>query len=366
MISSALSIGLLVIGLVLGLLLGWFARSSQQAKSEQDNPPVPLIDAVNASLTSSLTPLYEGLSQLNGKIHSLDVERAETMASLASQVQTMTRTSVLLSDRTNKLVSALRAPQTRGRWGELQLERVVELAGMQKYCDFDTQVSTTNHDKTLRPDMVINLSGGRTIIVDAKAPFTAYLDALETTDPEEHEGFLRRHAYQLRQHVTQLSKKNYTSGFSTTPEFVILFVPADPFLDAALVNDRDLLEYAFSRNIVLATPSTLIVLLRTIAMGWQQQSMTDQAATVQKLGKELYSRLTTLADHYDRVGKSLDKAVDAYNSALASWDSRVMVTAQKLADLDVVTPGSKTISSAEPITRKSRTPRNYDDVDAAG
>ncbi len=360
--TTGLTLLILAVGIAIGTVIGWLARGNRDAGEntnqinrlartlEERSDHRMLID----DFSTSLQPLQDGLNQLTGRVHSLDVERAQNMSSLAAQVQSMTRTSALLSDRTNKLVQALRAPQVRGRWGEMQLERVVEMAGMQRHVDFDTQVSVSTSGRTMRPDMVIKLSGGRTIVVDAKAPFTAYLDALDSIDPEEHEAFLRRHAYQLRQHVIQLSSRDYTSAFTQTPEFVVLFVPADPFLDAALTHDSDLLEYAFARDIVLATPSTLMVLLRTIAMGWQQAAVTEQAAEVQRLGKQLYSRLNTMASHYNRVGQSLDKAVDAYNSTLNSIDSRIMVTARKLSDMNVVSHTATRIVEPKTITIKSK------------
>ncbi len=229
MTSTALTLFLIIVGIAIGAVIGWLARGNRDAGEsvahirhlarsiEESNSKEKLVD----DLDTSLRPLQEGLTQLSGRVHSLDVERAQSLASLASQVQSMTRTSAMLSDRTNKLVQALRAPQVRGRWGEMQLERVVEMAGMQRHVDFDTQVTAVEGGKTMRPDMVVKLSGGRTVIVDAKAPFTAYLDAMESIDPEEHEAFLRRHAYQLRQHVIQLSSKQYTSVLSTTRRIMI-------------------------------------------------------------------------------------------------------------------------------------------------
>ena len=260
----------------------------------------------------------------------------------------------MLSDRTGKLVTALRAPQVRGRWGEMQLERVVEMAGMVRYCDFDTQVSARGPEGPLRPDLVVRLSGGRTIIVDSKVPFSAYLDALDTEDPEEHAAHLRRHAHQLRTHVNQLSSKNYSAAFERTPEFTVLFVPADPFLDAALTTDPELLEHAFSRNIILATPTTLVALLRTVGLGWQQEAVNEQAAAIHRLGRQLYSRLNTMAEHYNKVGTALDRAVDAYNSTLGSLESRVMVTARTLNEMEAGPGGSTRPTILRPATGRGR------------
>lgn len=288
-----------------------------------------------AELGQSLAPLEKAMERLGFQLQELEADRATAFASLTSQVQAMTRTSTRLSDRTDKLVTALRSPHVRGRWGEIQLERVVELGGMVKHVDFDSQVTATLGGTTVRPDLVIHLAGGRQLVVDAKVPFSSYLDALEAEDPEEHAGFLRRHAHLLRTHVTQLSHRDYIEAFQPTPEFVVLFVPADPFLDAALEVDPEILEYAFERSVVIATPSTLFALLRTVALNWRQEDFSDKAREIQRLGRQLYSRLNTMGDHYNNVGRALGKAVEAYNSTVASLDSRVMVTARRLSELDV-------------------------------
>ena len=202
----------------------------------------------------------------------------------------------------------------------------------------------------VRPDMIIRLTQGRNIVVDAKVPFQAYLDALGTEDPEERQAFMRRHAHLVRAHVDTLSAKSYIEAFQPTPEFVVLFVPADPFLDAALSIDPELLDYAFARDVVIATPTTLFALLRTVALGWRQESLNDAAKEIQRLGGQLHQRLATMAEHYNRVGSSLDKAVEAYNATLASMDSRVMVTARKLEEAQVPSrrgeaPALKPVSS---------------------
>ncbi|MBV7293194.1 DNA recombination protein RmuC [Corynebacterium sp. TAE3-ERU16] len=347
----------LVIGIAIGAALGWLARgqnsratatdverlaelASAQLRADTAERTSAAAEQLTGRVSTSLAPLQQAVVQLSQQVRALEQERVEAYAALSSQVQSMTRTSTMLSDRTGKLVTALRAPQVRGRWGEMQLERVVEMAGMVRYCDFDTQVSARGPEGPLRPDLVVRLSGGRTIIVDSKVPFSAYLDALDTEDPEEHAAHLRRHAHQLRSHVNQLSSKNYSAAFERTPEFTVLFVPADPFLDAALTTDPDLLEHAFSRNIILATPTTLVALLRTVGLGWQQEAVNDQAAAIHRLGRQLYSRLNTMAEHYNKVGVALDRAVDAYNSTLGSLESRVMVTARTLNDMEAGPGGS--------------------------
>jgi len=243
----------------------------------------------------------------------------------------MHRASMQLSMQTGQLVTALRAPQIRGRWGEIQLERVVELAGMVKHCDFDTQVSKDG----FRPDMIVRLAGDRQIVVDAKVPFAAYLDAAQDEEPGARDKHLRRHAKQLRTHIDQLADKAYWEAFEPTPEFVFLFVPGDPFLDAALTSDTSLLEYAFGRNVILATPTTLVALLRTVAYTWKQESIAEDAARIHQLGRELYGRIGIVSTHLDKLGAHLGKAVESFNSTVGSVDSRVGVTARKLHELEL-------------------------------
>lgn len=354
----------LLLGLALGYALGWARRGPSpdhtadlaQIQEVSTRQALDSSARMRTQVSESLAPLERAVDKLVSHMHDVEVGRAETFASLSAQVQAMNRTSMMLSDRTNKLVTALRAPQVRGRWGEMQLERVVELSGMVKHCDFDTQVSAG----AIRPDMIIRLSDGRNIVVDAKAPFLAYLDALDTTDPEEHEAHLRRHASHLRTHVTQLSAKDYPKHFQPTPEFVVLFIPADPFLDAALRVDNELLEYAFSRNVILATPSTLMTLLRTVGLGWQHNTLSEQAQHIQQLGSELYQRLGKAGEHLGKLGAALDKAVGSFNSSVASLESRVFVTARKLHELDVLPHGSSPLPEISPIDIHPRTPRDLE------
>lgn len=279
-------------------------------------------------------PLREAVGNLNRHIQEVEHSRINAYSGLREQVAGMQRMSHQLSTQTGQLVAALRAPQVRGRWGEIQLERVVELAGMTRHCDFDTQV-TRRGDTVIRPDMVVRLAGGRQIIVDAKVPCIAYLDAAATEDPREQKRHLALHAKHLRSHVDQLADKEYWAAFEPSPEFVVLFVPGDPFLDAALTTDSGLLEYAFGRNVILATPTTLVALLRTVALGWRQEALTRDMAQVHQLGRELYSRLSVAGRHMDDLGSQLGKTVMAFNKAVASVESRVMVTARKLHELDI-------------------------------
>ena len=336
--STATVLLILATGLLAGFIAGVFTGAAWMRRSTPQQPP------------QDLRPVARALKDMRAQLDEMDKQQAVSASSLAGQVQAIGRTSARLGDRTDQLITALRSPQTRGRWGEIQLERVVELGGMLEHVDFDTQEHMLIDGSRVRPDMIIRLTQGRNIVVDAKVPFQAYLDALGTEDPEERQAFMRRHAHLVRAHVDTLSAKSYIEAFQPTPEFVVLFVPADPFLDAALSIDPELLDYAFARDVVIATPTTLFALLRTVALGWRQESLNHAAKEIQRLGGQLHQRLATMAEHYNRVGASLDKAVEAYNATLASMDSRVMVTARKLEEAQVPsrrgeTPALKPVSS---------------------
>jgi DNA recombination protein RmuC len=287
------------------------------------------------SLSTLLDPMAATLAKVEGQLYAVEKERESAYVGLREQVTAMAASSQRLEGETKALVNALRAPQVRGRWGELQLERIVQLAGMVEHCDFDTQVVGQGEDGGVRPDMVVRLAGGKQVVVDAKVPFAAYLEAVESRDPDVHKDRLAAHARQLRAHVDQLSAKSYWEVFTPSPEFVVLFVPGDPFLEAALQADPSVMEHAFASNVVIATPTTLIALLRTVAYSWRQEALARNAAQVHQLGKELHSRLATMGTHVAKLGRSLDAAVGSYNQTVASLESRVLVTARKLTDLAV-------------------------------
>jgi DNA recombination protein RmuC len=282
-----------------------------------------------------LDPMSAALQRVEGQLRDVERERHSAYLGLRQQVDAMRASSEQLQYETKSLVNALRAPQVRGRWGELQLERVVQLAGMVEHCDFSTQVTAAGDDGAVRPDMVVHLAGGKSVVVDAKVPFAAYLEAVESRDPDTHAERLAAHARQLRAHVDALAAKAYWAAFEPAPEFVVLFVPGDPFLEAALQADPMLLEYAFGRNVVIATPTTLIALLRTVAYGWRQEALARNAAAVHQLGKELHARLATMGTHVAKLGRSLDGAVDSYNKTVSSLEARVLVTARRLTELKV-------------------------------
>ncbi|SCG50953.1 DNA recombination protein RmuC [Micromonospora humi] len=287
------------------------------------------------AVARAVAPLHDTLRRYEQRVAELEHDRVDAYAELREQVRSMSTVSGELRTETKQLVAALRAPQVRGRWGEHQLRRIVEAAGMLEHCDFDEQVTAATDHQGVRPDLVVRLHGGRSVVVDAKAPFDAYLTAMEARDERGRDTQLDAHARHLRAHVDSLAAKSYWAAFDQTPDFVVLFVPADPFLDVALQRDPALLEHAFARNVVLATPATLVALLRTVAYSWRQEALARNAATVHSLARELYARLSTLGDHVGKLGSSLSGAVTAYNRAVGSLESRVLVSARKLAELGV-------------------------------
>jgi DNA recombination protein RmuC len=303
------------------------------------------------SIGALLDPMSAALQRVEGQLRDVERERQSAYVGLRTQVEAMRASSEQLQYETKSLVNALRAPQVRGRWGELQLERVVQLAGMVEHCDFSTQVTASGDDGTIRPDMVVHLAGGKSIVVDAKVPFAAYLQAVESRDPDTHTERLTAHARQLRAHVDGLAAKAYWAAFEPAPEFVVLFVPGDPFLEAALQADPTLLEHAFGRNVVIATPTTLIALLRTVAYGWRQEALARNAAAVHQLGKELHARLATMGTHVAKLGRGLEGAVDSYNKTVSSLEARVLVTARRLTELKVA---DDELAAPAPVDRSPR------------
>jgi DNA recombination protein RmuC len=316
------------------------------------------------AVARAVAPLHETLRRYETRVGELERDRVDAYAELREQVRSMGAVSAELRTETKQLVAALRAPQVRGRWGEHQLRRIVEAAGLLEHCDFAEQVTAVTDAAGVRPDLVVRLNGGRSVVVDAKAPFDAYLSAMEARDERGRDGHLDRHARHLRGHVDALAAKAYWTAFEQTPEFVVLFVPADPFLDAALQRDPALLEHAFSRNVVLATPATLVALLRTVAYSWRQEALARNAAAVHALARELYARLATLGDHMARLGGSLGGAVTAYNRAVGSLESRVLVSARKLADLGVSDDELPTPPQVELAPRQPQAPELLDGLGA--
>jgi len=310
-----------------------FASLSQDALRKNQQQFFELADQ---RFKQAGVPLAETLDKVEAQMRAMEKDRAGAQQALVQQIEFVRLTGEQLRHETSMLVSALRKPQTRGQWGELHLRRAVEHAGMADRCDFVEQVTVNDGERTLRPDLVVKLVGGKHIVVDAKVTLAAYLDAYDATDEAVREERLGAHARHLRQHVDRLAEKAYWAQFESTPEFVVLFVPGEAFLAPALERDPALLDDALAKRVHIVTPTTLVSTLRTVAYAWQQQALAHNAREVFELGRELYKRLGTLGDHMDKLGRSLTGAVKAYNGTVGSLERQVLVTARKLNDLEVV------------------------------
>lgn len=360
--TSGLLLGALL--LAVGAAIGFVVGLSVGRAHPRDQRSAAELDAL-------LAPASDAMQRVEQHLHEVERDRAAAYAGLREQVSALHLTSADLNRHTRALAGALSAPQVRGRWGEMQLQRVVELAGMVEHCDFDTQVGVRSDDPEaagVRPDMIIRLAGGRQIPVDAKVPFASYLEAAECTDERRRSALLAAHSRALRSHVDALAAKAYWRHFQPAPEFVVLFVPGEPLLDAALAVDPGLADYAFARNVVMATPTSLIGLLRTVAHVWRQERLSASAAQVHELGRDLHRRLATLAGHLTTLGASLDKAVRAYNGTVRSLESRVLVSARKLADLGVTgeeLPSPAQVETTTLVPQEAAYGRAADPLDAA-
>ncbi len=304
-----------------------------------------------------VAPITEQLGKVDSRLERLDRDRAAGASALQQQLRTMVESQDKLRGETGALVAALRKPQARGRWGEMQLRNVVEMAGMVAYCDFAEQVTVRDDDdRALRPDLIVNLPGGKKVVVDAKAPLQAFLDAYDATDEADRERHMADHARMLREHIRKLSARGYWAQFPEAPDFVVLFLPGEHFHNAALEIDPSLIQQGVEQKVLIATPTTLIALLRAVHYGWQQERVAENAREISDLGRELHSRLGSVAGHVQKLGRQLGSAVDAYNAAVGSLETRVLVSARRFTDHGVVAE-DKQIAPLEPIDRVPRAPQ---------
>lgn len=316
------------------------------------------LDQRRVAVEHLVAPIKESLAKVDGQIQNLEKARSEAYGALLGQVRGLAESQEKLRTETGNLVTALRAPAVRGRWGEIQLRRVVEMAGMLSHCDFVEQVTATVDGRHLRPDLIVKLPGGKNVVVDAKAPLQAYLEALEAPDDATRTARLQDHARQIRQHMTKLSVKSYWEQFQPTPEFIVMFIPGEAFYSAALEQDPGLIEEGVSQRVLLATPTTLIGVLKAVAYGWQQETVAESARAVSQLGKELHGRLATLGDHFARLGQRLDGAVSAYNQTVGSLERRVLPAARRFSELGA--DGGREIPALGPIEKSAQAPQAFE------
>jgi len=311
------------------------------------------IDARKKAIEDLLTPMQATLERVDSEIKDSERRRVHEGATLLQRVASLDATGRELQSETRRLVDALKRPGVRGRWGELQLRRVVELAGMVQYCDFDEQQTIAGADRRVRPDVIVNLPGGKHVVVDAKVPLDAYLKALDAPDEAARQALLADHARQVRTHLTQLGAKSYFEEVSPSPEFVVMFLPGEMFFSAALEQDPSLIEFGVDRKVIPASPTTLIALLRAVAYGWQQEAMEENARRISDLGRNLYESIRTLAERFDTLGSRLKSTLDAYNQAVGSLEGNVLIKARKFKELQA-TNGAEEIKPLEAVDRIPR------------
>jgi DNA recombination protein RmuC len=307
-----------------------------------------------AAIAQLVEPLRSALEKTDLQAQAMERERRDAYAALRTQIEGLAGGHAQLQRETRNLVTALRRPEVRGRWGEMTLRRVVELAGMAEHCDFSEQLNVVTDERAmLRPDLVVHMPGARALVIDVKTPLDAYIEAIEAQSETERQVALKRHAAQVEKRVRELGSKNYWSQFEHSPEFAILFLPGDQFFGAALVERPELFDTAFGQRVIIATPSTLIALLKTVALGWRQAAVAQNAATIRELGQELYKRLATFGDHLQKLGKQLNGAVNAYNSAVGTLDRQILPSARRFTELGVTADELPPLEPLEQLARST-------------
>ena len=330
-----------------------FLKIAEQQLGKQQEKAKSDLNEKEQAVENLIKPIKEALKESRHQISELEKARSEAYGGIKTQLKEMHQTNQSLTQETQNLVNALKRPEVRGRWGEITLKRLVELAGMVEHCDFDEQVHTLSDDSSIRPDMIVKMPDQRELVVDVKTPLDSYLQAIETKEISKKEFFLKKHAQNVREHIRKLSRKSYWKQFTKSPEFVILFIPGDQFLSAALSEDPDLIDSALSQQIILATPTSLIALLKAIAYGWKQQALSGNAEQIRELAEGLYDRLITFISHLDKLGKQLSSSVEHYNKAIGSFERKVLPGARKFSKLGVGSKKEiKEIKSIELPTRK--------------
>jgi DNA recombination protein RmuC len=333
-----------------------FLALARQALGSYQSEARGELEKREKAVAQLVAPIAEQLGRVDTRLEHLDRDRVRTSSMLQEQLRGMLEAQERLRGETGALVAALRKPQARGRWGEMQLRNVVEMAGMVAYCDFAEQVTVHDEDRTLRPDLIVNMPGGKQVVVDAKAPLQAFLDAYEAGDEASREHHMREHARLLRDHIRKLSARSYWSQFRDAPDFVLLFLPGEHFYNAALEADPSLIQQGVDQQVLIATPTTLIALLRAVHFGWQQEKVAENAREISELGRELHTRIASVADHVQKLGKRLGGAVDAYNATVGSLETRVLVSARRFTEHGVV-GHDKDIAPLEPVDRVPRAPQ---------
>lgn len=332
-----------------------FMQLAETVFSKYEEKTVRNVSGKEDAINRLVDPISKSLEDFNQQVRELERQRAQDFQSVKEQVEALRDTNRVLLHETGKLAGALRAPTSRGRWGELQLKRIVELAGMLEYCDFSEQPTFSTEGQRARPDLLIQLPGDKFVVVDAKVPLTSYLDAMETDSSERRTTLLNQHAQQIRRQVTELSKKAYWAALDGSPEFVILFLPGESFFSAALEVQPALIEHGVEEKVIIATPTTLIAMLRTIATAWRHEVLADNSQYIALLGKELYQRLCDFSFHMGDIGKNLGSSVSSYNKAIGTLESRVLATTRKFKSLGVE-EGKKTLVDLRPVNIEARTP----------